>query len=179
MKRPSLRVTAIGLSGLGFRETKRHLLRTGRLFLLQESGPDAHRRYLLWSRASHQCATTAASEGKSSPISLDFPDLFLSPITPLVVDPLCPSWILDAVRTSVEQERDIVERGFYLHPSPREAKLRQWCLGRRSVSPGIVARCLFVMKRGTELFRSILGGRKNDLKMILDLESICPLLGNK
>ncbi|XP_042463196.1 VQ motif-containing protein 19-like [Zingiber officinale] len=51
-----------------------------------------------------------------SPSSLDFPDMYLSPITPLVADPFCPRW------TSAEQDCDIAERGFYLRPSPREAE---------------------------------------------------------
>ncbi|KAF5766611.1 putative VQ motif-containing protein/13/19/31/33 [Helianthus annuus] len=52
-----------------------------------------------------------------SPSILDFPALVLSPVTPLTEDPFnkpSPS----------EEERVILEKGFYLHPSPRAATPR-------------------------------------------------------
>ncbi|XP_062090453.1 VQ motif-containing protein 4-like [Humulus lupulus] len=60
-----------------------------------------------------------------SPSLLDFPSLTLSPVTPLNDDAfnksMSPSPLLAMNNTpSLEEERAIAEKGFYLHPSPRD-----------------------------------------------------------
>ncbi|GMN54508.1 hypothetical protein TIFTF001_023640 [Ficus carica] len=51
-----------------------------------------------------------------SPSVLDFPSLsLLSPVTPLSND-------VSSTSSSEEEERAIAEKGFYLHPSPRDAE---------------------------------------------------------
>uniref|UniRef100_A0A803NX55 VQ domain-containing protein n=2 Tax=Cannabis sativa TaxID=3483 RepID=A0A803NX55_CANSA len=60
-----------------------------------------------------------------SPSLLDFPSLTLSPVTPLNDDAfnksMSPSPLLTMSNSpSLEEERAIAEKGFYLHPSPRD-----------------------------------------------------------
>lgn len=50
-----------------------------------------------------------------SPSVLNFPGLVLSPVTPLVEYPSSDS----SSSPSVEEDKAIAEKGFYLHPSPR------------------------------------------------------------
>ncbi|KAK9688893.1 hypothetical protein RND81_09G019300 [Saponaria officinalis] len=60
-----------------------------------------------------------------SPSLLDFPSLTLSPVTPLVEDPFnksSPS--INGGGSSSEEDRAIAEKGFYLHPSPRDSEPR-------------------------------------------------------
>lgn len=55
-----------------------------------------------------------------SPCVLDFPLLALSPVTPLVEYPFGKSSSsFEGNSSSVEEEKAIAEKGFYLHPSPR------------------------------------------------------------
>ncbi|XP_074319355.1 VQ motif-containing protein 4 [Silene latifolia] len=61
-----------------------------------------------------------------SPSLLDFPSLTLSPVTPLVIDtfdkssPSITSQITSSSSVE-EEEKAIAEKGFYLHPSPRDS----------------------------------------------------------
>ncbi|OIV96165.1 hypothetical protein TanjilG_13097 [Lupinus angustifolius] len=54
-----------------------------------------------------------------SPSILDFPSVVLSPVTPLIPDPFDPNY-LDAEA----EEKAIKEKGFFLHPSPRDTQPR-------------------------------------------------------
>ncbi|WCJ32177.1 VQ motif-containing protein [Euphorbia peplus] len=56
------------------------------------------------------------SELLLSPSMLDFPNLTLSPVTPLNEDTFNNS--SPSLGSSSEEERAIAEKGFYLHPSP-------------------------------------------------------------
>ncbi|XP_020265372.1 LOW QUALITY PROTEIN: VQ motif-containing protein 33-like [Asparagus officinalis] len=60
-----------------------------------------------------------------SPSVLDFPKLMLSPVTPLSPDPFNRSPVSSNLGISVSPEdRAIAEKGYYLHPSPRQATPR-------------------------------------------------------
>ncbi|KAG5546214.1 hypothetical protein RHGRI_018408 [Rhododendron griersonianum] len=60
-----------------------------------------------------------------SPCVLDFPLLALSPVTPLVEYPFGKSSSsFEGNSSSVEEEKAIAEKGFYLHPSPRTSTLK-------------------------------------------------------
>ncbi|ONK81935.1 uncharacterized protein A4U43_C01F34430 [Asparagus officinalis] len=60
-----------------------------------------------------------------SPSVLDFPKLMLSLVTPLSLDPFNRSPVSLNLGISVSPEdRAIAEKGYYLHPSPRQATLR-------------------------------------------------------
>ncbi|RWW32763.1 hypothetical protein GW17_00002544 [Ensete ventricosum] len=56
----------------------------------------------------------------TSPSVLDFPSLALSPVTPLTPDPFDRHPDSDAGKSA--DARSIAEKGFYLHPSPRDAE---------------------------------------------------------
>lgn len=52
-----------------------------------------------------------------SPSLLNFPSLVLSPVTPLIEDPFNKS--SPSVGSLSEEEKAVMEKKFYLHPSPR------------------------------------------------------------
>ncbi|KAG1330254.1 VQ motif-containing protein 4 [Cocos nucifera] len=54
-----------------------------------------------------------------SPSMLDLPSLVLSPVTPLIPDPFNRSPHPGSEAAKLAEDRAIAEKGFYLHPSPR------------------------------------------------------------
>ncbi|XP_058211090.1 VQ motif-containing protein 4-like [Rhododendron vialii] len=68
----------------------------------------------LVSGSGHNSGFSPRSKEILSPSILNFPGLVLSPVTPLVEYPSS-----DSSSPSVEEDKAIAEKGFYLHPSPR------------------------------------------------------------
>ncbi|XP_057433892.1 VQ motif-containing protein 4-like isoform X2 [Lotus japonicus] len=93
-----------------------------------KSTPKKQQQFKLYERRNalknlHINPTTTFSTRKPeilSPSILDFPSLVLSPVTPLIPDPFDRSTRSDATESA--EDKAIKEKGFFLHPSPRDAE---------------------------------------------------------